>query len=198
MSLDETTLETLSYLETRLLRIEHILYGHTIPPPKTPATTSLEQLENRFATLLKRVRTYAELLKIYNAHPTLFPSSSTSTAPTPPSSLGVDALLQIILSSSPLYQSTASSLTAIDDTPIPDPAVSASLAALLPRMKAVEATQLAQQAEIAELRGRSETVVRRWYEGSVVGYGDFVAGIEGRVEGVERGVRRLERVKEDI
>lgn len=62
--LDETTLETLSYLESRVLRLEHILYGHTIPQAKTQALPSLQQLEHRFAQLLKRVRTYDELLKI--------------------------------------------------------------------------------------------------------------------------------------
>jgi hypothetical protein len=66
MSLDETTLETLSHLESRLLRIEYLLYGQATPSPKTTAVTSLQQLEHRFATLLQRVRVYAELLKICN------------------------------------------------------------------------------------------------------------------------------------
>jgi hypothetical protein len=62
--LDETSIQTLMYLESRLLRIEHILYGHTTPPAKVPAIPNLQQLEHRFAQLLQRVRTYAELLKI--------------------------------------------------------------------------------------------------------------------------------------
>lgn len=82
------------------------------------------------------------------------------------------------------------------DTPIPDPALSAELASLLPKMKGIEVTQLAQEAEIAELRARSEELVSRWYEERVVRYGEFVAGVEGRVERVERGVRRVARARE--
>lgn len=80
--LDKTTLATLSLLEARLLRVEHLLYGAT-PAPREPPTVSgadaggrpaqarpqsaaasLAELERRFATLLGRVRVYAELLKI--------------------------------------------------------------------------------------------------------------------------------------
>lgn len=62
--LDETTLQTLSYLESRLLRMEHMLYGHTTPTEKSQALPDLQQLEHRFAQLVQRTRTYAELLKI--------------------------------------------------------------------------------------------------------------------------------------
>jgi hypothetical protein len=63
-------------------------------------------------------------------------------------------------------------------------------------MKGLEATQLAQEEEIAALRARSERVVRAWYEGRVLRYGECVADVEGRVEKVERGVRRRERARE--
>lgn len=82
------------------------------------------------------------------------------------------------------------------DTPVPDPKLSAELASLVPRMKGVEATQLAQEADIAELRARSERVMRAWYEGRVLRYGRFVAEAEGRVERVEQGIRRLEKGRE--
>lgn len=68
MSMDDTTIETLSYLEARLLRIEYVLYGHTAPSAKAPAITSMHQLEHRFATLLQRVSTYKDLLKICLSH----------------------------------------------------------------------------------------------------------------------------------
>lgn len=104
-----------------------------------------------------------------------------------------------MLASSTLFPSTASALTAVVDTPVPDAAASAGLAVLLPRLRAVEASQRAQAAEMAELRSRSEVAVRHWYESSVVGYGAFVADVEGRVEGVERDVRRVERLRrEDV
>lgn len=65
-------------------------------------------------------------------------------------------------------------------------------------MKGIEATQLAQAAEIADLLARSEAVVRRWYKHDVMGYSDFVAGVEGRVERVERAVRRVEKTRDEI
>ncbi|KAK6829483.1 hypothetical protein PG987_010067, partial [Apiospora arundinis] len=200
MSMDDTTLETLSYLEARLLRIEYVLYGHTAPSAKAPAITSLHQLEHRFATLLQRVSTYKDLLRIYQAHPDLFdpPRSTSAQAPSADSLLPPDALEQIVLAAAPSYPATASALTSIADTPVPEPALSASLAALLPRMKGIEATQAAQRAEMAELRARSEACVRQWYENSIVGYSDFVANAEGRIERVERGVRRVEKAREEV
>lgn len=62
-------------------------------------------------------------------------------------------------------------------------------------MKGIEATQLAQEADIAELRARSESLVREWYEDRVLGYGNFVADVEGRVEKVEKTVRRVEGLR---
>lgn len=66
-SLDKTSLATISLLESRLRRIEHILYGPSDPPTQAPsssATASLAQLEHRFNLLIRRFRVYAELLKI--------------------------------------------------------------------------------------------------------------------------------------
>lgn len=115
-----------------------------------------------------------------------------------PDDLPAAALAQMVLASSTLYPSTASSLTSIEDTPIPDPSMSANLVTLLPRMRAIEATQKAQSAEIADLRRRSEQIVRSYYEQSVVGYGSRLAGVEKRVEKVERGIRRAEKANEDV
>lgn len=101
-----------------------------------------------------------------------------------------------MLSFASSFPSTVSALTSVTaDTPVPDPALSAELVSLLPRAKGLEATQFAQEAEIADLRARSEELVRRWYEARVVRYGAFVADVEGRVEGVERGIRRIERAR---
>jgi hypothetical protein len=66
-TLDQTTLATISLLEARLLRIEHILYGPSAPPTEPPAesaTTSLAELERRFSQLLRHFRVYSEILKI--------------------------------------------------------------------------------------------------------------------------------------
>jgi hypothetical protein len=87
-------------------------------------------------------------------------------------------------------------LTAIKDSPIPDPSESAALIALGERMKGIEATQMAQAAEISELRTRSEAVLRAWYESSVIERSQFMADVEGRVEKVERLIRRAEHEQE--
>ena len=71
------------------------------------------------------------------------------------------------------------------------------LAALAPRMRAIEALQAAQAAEIAELRERSEQAVKGWYARGVLGYGEGIAGLEGRLKGVETGVRREVRRREE-
>jgi hypothetical protein len=113
----------------------------------------------------------------------------------------LDAVSAIVLASASSYQSTLSTLTAIKDTPIPDPSESASLIALSDKMRALDATQTAQTAEVAELRTRSEAVIRAWYEGTVLANSRFMADIEGRVEKVEQKIRRTERERaeeEDI
>ncbi|TRX93971.1 hypothetical protein FHL15_005049 [Xylaria flabelliformis] len=194
-TIDDTTLSTISLLEGRLLRIEHLLYGNSVLQSAPSAIRSLQDLEHRFSKLLQHIRVYGELLKLYKSNPTLFQSPPASQ---PPPELSPEALRAIVLSAASSYPATASAMTAISDTPIPDPALSAGLAALLPRMKGIEATQLAQAAEIADLRARSEAVVRRWYKHDVMGYSDFVAGVEGRMERVERTVRRVEKARDEI
>ncbi|KAK7743869.1 hypothetical protein SLS53_003889 [Cytospora paraplurivora] len=200
-TLDNTTLQTISLLEARLLHIEQILYDSTPAPvakstdDDESASESLAHLERRFGSLISRFRVYADLLRLYRTHPTFF-QAPTANDP-PPSQLDTSALRATVLSFASSFPSTVSALTAVtSDTPVPDPKLSADLVALLPRMKGIEATQLAQEAEIAELRARSERVVRKWYEERIVGYGGFVADVEGRIERVERKVRRAEALKE--
>lgn len=130
---------------------------------------------------------------IDKANPDFFHSPSPTE---PPSQLSTDTILSIVLASASSYHGTLSALTAIKDSPIPDPAESATLIALGERMKAIETTQIAQSAEIAELRTRSEAVIRTWYESSVIERSQFMADVEGRVERVERLIRRAEYGRE--
>lgn len=130
-----------------------------------------------------------------NAHPTLFQSPSADALP--PTTLSPEALRATVLSYASAFPSAASALTAVtSDTPVPDAKLSAELASLVPRMKALEAVQLAQEAEIADLRTRSERVMRAWYEGRVLRYGKLVADAEGRIEKAEMGIRRREKLRE--
>lgn len=80
-TLDNTTLSTLSLLEARLLRIEHLLYGPAGAPSVSPSSheesvaETLEALERRFYALLGRIKVYGELMKIC-----MFVYSQTSTS----------------------------------------------------------------------------------------------------------------------
>lgn len=67
--LDKTTLATISLLESRLLRIEHLLYGTTASPTSSinhhdAALEKIDILERRFNNMVAQIRVYAELLKI--------------------------------------------------------------------------------------------------------------------------------------
>ena len=217
-SLDTTTLATLSLLEARLARIEHILYGPSQAPDEhhgKSAVYSLAELEHRLHELLQRYRVYTEILKICmycnlwfslswgnlrcfadNAHPSLFHSTSADSAP--PIDLSPEAVRATVLSYASSFPAIASALTSVTtDTPVPDTKLSTELASLMPRMKGVEATQLAQEADIAELRARSERVIRAWYEGNVLRYGQAVTDAETRFEKVEMAIRRQEKLRKE-
>ncbi|EGX93512.1 hypothetical protein CCM_04886 [Cordyceps militaris CM01] len=192
--LDQTTLSTISLLESRLLRVEHLLYGSSTPPAQHESVLrQMAELEKRFSILTSRIRVYGDLVKIYKARPDFF---QTPAASQPPTQLPIDAVRAIVLSAAPSFPATVSALTAVQDTPVPDPAESAALVALTGRLRAAEAAQRAQEAEVAELRGRSEAALRTWYEGGLLPTSDGTSRVEARVGMVERRVRRKERERE--
>lgn len=108
-SLDKTTLATISLLETRLHRIEHILYGSSEVPQEhhgKSAAESLVDLERRFHQLIGTYRVYAEILKIctYISASALRywgEADSSQTTPTPPSSTRPPPTLPLQSSSPP-------------------------------------------------------------------------------------------------
>ncbi|KAK4074456.1 uncharacterized protein Triagg1_5052 [Trichoderma aggressivum f. europaeum] len=197
--LDKTTLATISLLESRLLRIEHLLYGTTASPFSSQtqhdaALGKMDALERRFSRMISQIRVYAELLKIYKSTPDLFHAPPPSQ---PPSQLDSEAVQSIVLSAASSFPATLSALTAVKDIPIPESSASAGLISLTQRMKAIEATQLAQAAEISALRSRSEALVRSWYENGAVVNSQVLAHTEGKIQRVEREVRRRERSFEE-
>ncbi|KAJ4857003.1 dynactin subunit p22 domain-containing protein [Trichoderma breve] len=197
--LDKTTLATISLLESRLLRIEHLLYGTTASPFSSQtqhdaALAKMDGLERRFSRMISQIRVYAELLKIYKSNPDLFHAPPPSQ---PPSQLDSEAVQSIVLSAASSFPATLSALTAVKDIPIPESSASASLISLTQRMKAIEATQIAQAAEISALRSRSEALVRSWYENGAVVNSQVLAHTEGKIQRVEREVRRRERIIEE-
>ncbi|QYT04465.1 hypothetical protein H0G86_011371 [Trichoderma simmonsii] len=197
--LDKTTLATISLLESRLLRIEHLLYGTTASPFSSQtqhdaALAKMDGLERRFSRMISQIRVYAELLKIYKSNPDLFHAPPPTQ---PPSQLDSEAVQSIVLSAASSFPATLSALTAVKDIPIPESSSSANLISLTQRMKAIEATQIAQAAEISALRSRSEALVRSWYENGAVVNSQVLAHTEGKIQRVEREVRRRERIIEE-
>lgn len=75
---------------------------------------------------------------------------------------------------------------------MPDPTLSAGLIELVPRMEKLSGVQSGQAREIAELRVRTAKVLQRFYEVSLLGGSEVWGEWEGRIESVERGVRRGE------
>ncbi len=72
--LDQTTLSTISLLESRLLRIEHLLYGSSTPSTAhESALRQMADLEKRFSILTSRIRVYGDLLKICTSLSALSP-----------------------------------------------------------------------------------------------------------------------------
>ena len=100
-----------------------------------------------------------------------------------------------MLASASSYPETASRLNSILDVPIPPAAQSAQLIELVPRIAKVEAIQASQAAEIATLRERSAIAIQKWYTTDVLRAGDGWAELEGKVEQVERKVRRAALAK---
>lgn len=115
----------------------------------------------------------------------------------PPSQLDSETIQSIVLSSASSFPATLSALTAAKDIPIPDSSASASLISLTQRMKAIEATQIAQAVEISKLRSKSEILVRSWYENRALANSQVIADSDGRIRRVEVEVKRREISLED-
>ncbi|KAK2794020.1 hypothetical protein FQN50_009954 [Emmonsiellopsis sp. PD_5] len=204
----DTAADTIELLESRLRRIEYLLTGEAswtgesgvrnwnvagaggnANSEQQPATTRLAELEYELKSLAKKVPAVRDVLALYTRFPDLFQPTPPTTTPT---TLPPQSLTSIILSYASAFPETASRLTSLQDLPIPPAALSAALIELQPRLDRLAAVQAQQAAEVAELRVRSALVAKRWVEVGVVGGSEVWGEWEGRVEGVERGVRRVE------
>lgn len=113
-----------------------------------------------------------------------------------PENLSTQNLASIVLSYATAFPETASRLVSLNDHPIPDATASAGLIALQPRLDALARVQDEQAREVAQLRMRTARALQRWYDVGIVGEGECWAEWEGRLEDVEREVRREEVVRE--
>ncbi|GFG09179.1 putative nuclear distribution protein RO10 [Aspergillus lentulus] len=195
---------TIELLEARLQRLTYLLTGDaswtgTPTAPAKPASLDdtvsrrLFRLEKDLENLSRNIPAVRDVLQLHDRFPDLF-------RPTPPQSvpenLTTQNLASIVLSYASAFPETASRLTSLNDLPVPDAQASASLVQLQPRLDQLARTQKEQAREISELRVRTARVLQRWYEVGLVGSGECWAEWEGRLEDVEREVKREEVVRE--
>lgn len=100
--------------------------------------------------------------------------------------------LAIIQSCAPLFPTSASRLTSIQDLPVPSAESSANLIALHPRLARVELLQKSQSQEVAGLRLRTASILQRWYEIGVLAQGECWTEWQERMMEVEKALRREE------
>ncbi|EAU31430.1 predicted protein [Aspergillus terreus NIH2624] len=195
---------TIELLEARLRRLTYLLTGDanwTGAPtaPAKPASLDdsvsrrLLRLERDLEKLSRTIPAVRDVVQLHDRFPDLF-------RPTPPQAipenLTTQNLASMVLSYASAFPETASRLTSLNDLPIPDAQTSAALIELQPRMDRLAQTQDEQAQAIAELRVRTARVLQRWYEVSLVSAGECWAEWEGRLEDVEREVKREEVVRE--
>ncbi|KAJ5689473.1 hypothetical protein N7462_003865 [Penicillium macrosclerotiorum] len=195
---------TIELLEARLRRLTYLLTGATdwkgVPStPDKPATLDetvsrrLSRLERELGKLSRAVPAVRDVIQLHDQFPDLFQPQSAHDIP---EGLTSRTLASIVLSYATTFPETASRLTSLNDLPVPEAESSAALIALQPQLDRLAQTQTEQAAIISELRIRTARVLQRWYEVGLVGSGECWAEWEGRLEDVEREVRRREVIKE--
>ncbi|KAE8354816.1 hypothetical protein BDV28DRAFT_130195 [Aspergillus coremiiformis] len=195
---------TIELLESRLRRLTYLLTGDAnwtgIPTaPAKPASLDdsvsrrLLRFERELETLSRNIPAVRDVLLLHDRFPDLFRPTPPQTLP---ENLTTQNLASIILSYASAFPETASRLTSLNDLPIPDAQAPASLIQLQPRLDQLARVQEEQAKQISELRVRTARALQRWYEIALVGGGECWAEWEGRLEDVEREVKREEVVRE--
>ncbi|OJJ48313.1 hypothetical protein ASPZODRAFT_150565 [Penicilliopsis zonata CBS 506.65] len=195
---------TIELLEARLRRLNYLLTGDTswtgVPaaPPKPDtldetASRRLARLERELERLSKSIPAVREVIQLHDRFPELFSSTPSQN---PPEGLTTQNLASIVLSYATAFPETSSRLSSLTDLPIPDAQISASLIELQPKLNKLTQVQQEQAKEVSALRIRTAKLLQRWYEIGLVGGGECWAEWEGRLEDVEREVRREEVIRE--
>ncbi|KAF1988868.1 hypothetical protein K402DRAFT_328186 [Aulographum hederae CBS 113979] len=189
--LDDLLIQTLSLLEWRLRRIEFVLDAETnyeSNPGQGTVPDRLQKLEKALQKLATNSPVVSDIIDVYNQFPEVFTAAPDDEGPT----LEPHERLAIVLTEAPAFQTTASQLTSLNDLTLPPAEGYAALAALQPRMAAIQERQTEQALEISELRKKSAALLLRWHEVTVLGQGRCWAEWDSRLKQVERTVRREE------
>ncbi|KAI9873700.1 MAG: hypothetical protein M1830_010708, partial [Pleopsidium flavum] len=163
---DDTALETIELLESRLHRVQFLLTGDIVSAVEVQRNTGarkdpcviarLKALEHALTSLSAKSRVAHAILHLHARYPDFFQSQPANEIP---SSLTTASLFTIVNSCATLYHTSASRLTSIQDVAIPSANASASLIELNARLARIMLLQDAQSAEIAELRSRSVALI---------------------------------------
>ncbi|KAI5357171.1 Putative dynactin subunit 3 [Septoria linicola] len=199
MATSGTVADTLSMLEERLSRIDYVINGdnneskNSEPTTNASAATRLRNLERTLKALTAKSHAVSDVLQIQKQYPELFHSADEKTAPT---TLHPASLAQLILAHENLYKTTSSQLATLhDNSNIPDSAPLVRLISSEPRIERVEAKQIEQAREFAELRLRSTRLLEKWYTMGILDMGEKWADWEERLRDCEILVRRKEAAK---
>ncbi|KAE8161731.1 hypothetical protein BDV40DRAFT_301097 [Aspergillus tamarii] len=195
---------TIELLESRLRRLTYLLTGDAnwtgVPTaPAKPASLDdsvsrrLLSLERELERLSRNIPAVRDVLLLHDRFPDLFRPTPPQTLP---ENLTTQNLASIVLAYASAFPETASRLTSLNDLPIPDTQTSASLIQLQPRLDQLAQVQEEQAKQISELRVRTARALQRWYEVALVGGGECWAEWEGRLEDVEREVKRGEVMRQ--
>lgn len=200
---NETAAATLSMLEERLHRLDYAINGDVLPieddnkdnelQPRASAAARLRTLERALKTLTTKSHAVSDILQIQQQCPELFHAADEQTIP---STLHPASLAQLILAHEGLYKTASSQLSTLhDNSTIPDTAPLVKLIGLEPRIEKVEAKQIEQAREFADLRLRSMRLLENWYKLGVLDMGEKWADWEERLRDCEIMVRRKEAAK---
>ena len=213
-----TALSTLSLLDLRLSRLEHVLTGSSFPTSsRTQASTittdnahnssvptQLRSLEARLTNLKRLDGVSGSLVRMVDSlrreYPEIFVQTSRQQQSSDTASIHeLSNHAHEVLANSTLYTTTSAYLQALQTLKIPSAQQSASLIDAAPRFSGLQQRQERLDDEIEELKGRSATLLEWWMKNGVVGIGELWEDWESRVKDCERIVRREERrVQEEM
>jgi len=195
-----TAEETLRALVLRLRRIEFLLCGSCEDPVgelyavrkagrENAVKSRLNSLERDLARLTGKSRTVKDILDLHTNFPEVFRTTHPSNV-TPQSILTVPEKTTTVLSAASEYHAASSQLTSIMDSPVPEPAASADLVLLLPRLRRVEVLQEAQARKIALLRKRSAAISEQWFLVGIQGVNECFAEWDERTFTLDKNISR--------
>ncbi|EME84925.1 uncharacterized protein MYCFIDRAFT_7188, partial [Pseudocercospora fijiensis CIRAD86] len=190
---------TLSMLAERLQRIDYVVNGDQQETDEkasahhASASARLRNLERTLKALAARSHAVSDILQLQKHYPELFHPTDSHA---PPSSLAPASLAHLILAHDSLYKTSAVQLSTLNDnSTVPESTPMVKLIAMQSRIDKLEAKQIEQAQEFAELRARSARVVEKYYESGVLQMGERWTEWEERLKDCEILVRRKEAAK---